>query len=243
MFEQAGSVDLVDFVFKSLSNRRNIRFEDRSNYIYAGDPEFQIGMADNPTLVIGDSVSAFRNGNVGIGTTSPTNILSLGGLANRIIWTERGTVADTAGYNLTVRVGGATVGATNKNGGQLILTGGISTGTGTSSVLLQTCPAGSTGSSDNTLATMLEITGNALSFFGVTAVTRQTELTDELTTITHTAPGTPDYALQDLTDTGGFGFTTKDEGNTLLSVVANLQTRVNELETKLTSYGLLIDVD
>ncbi|PIS14922.1 hypothetical protein COT64_00055, partial [Candidatus Shapirobacteria bacterium CG09_land_8_20_14_0_10_39_12] len=28
MFEQAGSVDLVDFVFKSLNNQRNIRFED-----------------------------------------------------------------------------------------------------------------------------------------------------------------------------------------------------------------------
>lgn len=63
--------------------------------------------------------------------------------------------------------------------------------------------------------------------------------TAALTTITFTAPGTPDYALQDLTDTGGFGFKTKDEGNTALSVIANLQARVTQLETKLKVYGLL----
>ena len=58
-------------------------------------------------------------------------------------------------------------------------------------------------------------------------------LTTALTDITHTAPGTADYALQDLTDTGGFGFKTKDEGNTLLAVVANLQARLAEVETQL----------
>lgn len=63
--------------------------------------------------------------------------------------------------------------------------------------------------------------------------------TAALTTITFTAPGTPDYALQDLTDTGGFGFKTKDEGNTALAVIANLQARVTQLETKLKVYGLL----
>ena len=63
--------------------------------------------------------------------------------------------------------------------------------------------------------------------------------TTALTDITFIAPGTPDYAVQDLTDTGGFGFKTKDEGNTVLSVIKNLQTRVGELETKLATYGLL----
>lgn len=63
--------------------------------------------------------------------------------------------------------------------------------------------------------------------------------TAAFTTITFTAPGTPDYALQDLTDTGGFGFKTKDEGNSALSVIANLQTRVAQLESKLATYGLL----
>lgn len=63
--------------------------------------------------------------------------------------------------------------------------------------------------------------------------------TAALTTITFTAPGTADYAIQDLTDTGGFGFATKDEGNSVLSVVANLQARVAELESKLQTYGIL----
>ena len=35
------------------------------------------------------------------------------------------------------------------------------------------------------------------------------------------------------------GFATKDEGNTVLSVIANLQTRVEELETKLQAHGLI----
>lgn len=77
-------------------------------------------------------------------------------------------------------------------------------------------------------------------------VTPQTELTDELTTITHTAPGTPDYAIQDLIDSSAgacFGFATKDEGNSVLAVIANLQARVNELETKLVALGLLADAD
>jgi hypothetical protein len=63
--------------------------------------------------------------------------------------------------------------------------------------------------------------------------------TAALTTITSTAPGTADYAIQDLTQTTPFGFATKDEGNTVLSVIANLQARVSQLETKLAVYGLL----
>jgi hypothetical protein len=85
--------------------------------------------------------------------------------------------------------------------------------------------------------------GTNIGFFGVAPTTRQTELTDELTTITCTAPGTPDYAIQDLVNIAGYGFVTKDEGNSVLKVIANLQTRVNELETKLTAYGLLQDAD
>ena len=53
-----------------------------------------------------------------------------------------------------------------------------------------------------------------------------------LTTITHTAPGTPDYALQNLTTTTPYGFATQDEGNTLLSVAKNLQVRVTDLENR-----------
>lgn len=64
-------------------------------------------------------------------------------------------------------------------------------------------------------------------------------LTTQLTSITHTAPGTADYAVQDLVDSACFGFVTKDEGNTVLKVILNLQVRVAELEDKLQALGLL----
>ena len=63
--------------------------------------------------------------------------------------------------------------------------------------------------------------------------------TAALTTITSTAPGTADFAIQDLVNSSAFGFVTKDEGNTVLAVIANLQTRVAELESKLQTYGML----
>lgn len=78
-----------------------------------------------------------------------------------------------------------------------------------------------------------------IGFLGATAVTRPTALTTTKTSITHTAPGTPDFAIQNLTNSSGYGFATQDEGNTVLSVILNLQTRVNELETKLQALGLL----
>jgi hypothetical protein len=64
-------------------------------------------------------------------------------------------------------------------------------------------------------------------------------LTTQLTSITSTAPGTPDYAIQDLINSSAWGFATKDEGNTVLSVIANLQTRVAQLESRLTALGLI----
>jgi hypothetical protein len=67
----------------------------------------------------------------------------------------------------------------------------------------------------------------------------QAAMTAQLTTITFTAPGTPDYAVQDLTQTSPFGFVTKDEGNSVLKAVANLQTRLAEVETRLKALGVV----
>lgn len=78
-----------------------------------------------------------------------------------------------------------------------------------------------------------------LGFYGVATVVRPTALTTQLTTITATAPGTPDYAIQDLVLATGYGFVTADEGQSVLKVILNLQTRVSELETKLQGLGLL----
>lgn len=71
--------------------------------------------------------------------------------------------------------------------------------------------------------------------YGNDPVAQGAALTAALTTITHTSPSTADYAIQNLTNSSPYGFASQDEGNTVLSVIANLQTRVNELEARLDS--------
>jgi hypothetical protein len=88
-------------------------------------------------------------GNLGISTASPSYLLSLGGNSDRTIGMERHTTSNTAGNSLNIRAGGATLGATDKSGGTVIITSGISTGTGTSSIAFQTVPSGSSGTIDN----------------------------------------------------------------------------------------------
>ena len=155
------------------------------------------------------------SGNVGIGTTEPNRTLGIGGLVARNIGMERGTVANTAGFALTLNAGAATVAATNKAGGILYLDGGISTGTGVSGVEIRTSPAGSTGTADNSVATMIKVSGNTLGFYGVTAVVRPTALTA----------------------TGTYTLNTGDAGSDM--EITLMRTRINELETKLQSLGFL----
>ena len=163
---------------------------------------------------------------------------------------------------------------TNITGWKLQVQSGVSTGNATpSKLVLRGTTVGSTGTTPQTVTDVLEITdantitladavnfvlnattgtkiGTAttqkLGFFNATPIVQPTEITDELTSITHTAPGSPDFAIQDLIDSGvasAFGFATKDEGNTVLSVILNLQARVNELETVLSTLGLVADAD
>lgn len=112
--------------------------------------------------------------------------------------------------------------------------------------------AGTTFSADFTLNDGVDIITNAttgssfgtattqkISFYGVAPVVQPTALTAADTTITHTAPSVADFAIQALTTTTPFGFVTADEGHTVLQVIANLQTRVNELETKLQALGAI----
>lgn len=71
------------------------------------------------------------------------------------------------------------------------------------------------------------------------ADTQAAALTAQLTTLTHTAPSTPDYALQNLVQNTGFGFVTADEGNSVLKVIVNLQTRLAEVEAALEGAGIV----
>jgi hypothetical protein len=81
--------------------------------------------------------------------------------------------------------------------------------------------------------------GGTAGFYGTNPVVQGAALTAQSTTITSTAPGTPDFAIQDLTQTTPFGFVTKDEGNTVLAVIANLQTRLAQVEARLEAIGLI----
>lgn len=120
--------------------------------------------------VDGNSTGTLIAGNIGIGTTAPTNLLSLGGNTARTVWMERHTTADTAGNNLTLQAGGATSAATDKSGGGLILSGGTATGTGSSNISFQTASAqGSTNTTDNAPTTKMTILGSGKVGIGTAA--------------------------------------------------------------------------
>lgn len=161
------------------------------------------------------------------------------------------TTLTRATTNIGVRIARPTTGTTNY-ALQLSDTGGTADGGityGTDTTLYRS--AVSTLKTDGKLHVGGELEldgalnhdGANVGFFGTAPATQQTELTDELTPLTSSAPGTPDYAIQDLVNAGGYGFVTLDEALTVLSVVKNINTRVNELETKLVAYGLLVDAD
>jgi hypothetical protein len=95
----------------------------------------------------------------------------------------------------------------------------------------------SSGNEDGTI--LGQSSSDLIGFYGATPVDRPAALTAQLTSITHTAAGTPDYAIQDLTNSSGYGFVTKDEGNTVLAVVANLQARLAQVEARLEELGLI----
>ena len=89
------------------------------------------------------------NGNVGIGTSSPSSILSLNGDAAQTFGMERHTTANTAGNAFTIQAGGATSGATDKIGGALFLSSGTSTGNQRSVIVFSTPTPGVSGTADN----------------------------------------------------------------------------------------------
>jgi hypothetical protein len=110
----------------------------------------------------GDAWFDLSAGNFGIYTTAPSYSLSFGGDAARIIGLERMSTAG-AGNTLSVLAGGAHAGDTDANGGNVLLTSGIATGNGSSSILFQTVVAGQgTGTTDRAPATSMTLASNAL---------------------------------------------------------------------------------
>jgi len=82
-------------------------------------------------------------------------------------------------------------------------------------------------------------TGTSIGFFSTPPTTKASALTVGLTSLAQAGSFTPDYAIQAMTNTTPYGFVTADEAETVLSIISNLQARVNDLESTLSSYGLL----
>ncbi len=126
-----------------------------------------LGTSDNNALrFITNNTEVVRltaTGRLGLGTSTPSSILSASGQSAQIFNLERNVTADTAGNSLTILSSGATVGATNRAGGNLILSSGISTGTGTSSILVNVYKAGSSGTADNSSTNIVSFNGTDLS--------------------------------------------------------------------------------
>lgn len=98
-----------------------------------------------------DGTSHVFGDKVGLGTIVPTQDLSFDGTAARVWWMERHTTANTAGNTLTIQAGGATSAATDKAGGNVIISPGASTGTGRVNARIKGYTvATATGTSDNT---------------------------------------------------------------------------------------------
>lgn len=72
----------------------------------------------------------------------------------KYIGIERQDLYDTYGNPLVIHSGGASLGSTNKVGGDLILQSGISTGTAKSKIVMYVPSAGSSGSDDNVPAAL-----------------------------------------------------------------------------------------
>jgi hypothetical protein len=108
------------------------------------------------------------NGRLGLlGDNNPTADVELHGNVGRIIGMDRGFAA--AGQQLTLSAGSPTAGGSNKLGGNLVLTGGISTGTGISNVILQVSPGIAAATTDNTLIEIARFTPTGLQLDGTTS--------------------------------------------------------------------------
>lgn len=170
--------------------------------------QYQIGYyAATGTVISGDAnittdasnnlIISGTNSTLAIGTNTVTNAVNIIGTSAETIGMVRGT---SVGNNLTIAAGGGLSGGTNKNGGILILSSGITTGTGSSNIQFLTYPTGSTGASDNTA-----LTAPTLSATGATGTTAATTLQGNAGSGSNQNGGTLTLASGVSTGTGSSG--------------------------------------
>ena len=97
-------------------------------------------------------------------TAAPDFDIALGNAAAKTMGIQRQTAAATAGVGFTISGDGATAGSTDKNGGNLTLTGGTPTGTGVSTIVLNAAGGGSTGTSDTAPTTTATVKYDRVDF-------------------------------------------------------------------------------
>lgn len=148
------------------------------------------------------------NSRVGILTSTPSTTLSFASEATRTVAIERRTTTNVAGNSLSIQAGGATLGATDKAGGSLILRSGISTGTGSSSIFLQTYTPSTTGTTDNTLVTRATINNSGLAVAGILSLTPTTTTPNAVFTIGGTSDTANGTVMNVVTTLSGSGILT-----------------------------------
>jgi hypothetical protein len=128
--------------------------KDTTHYLETAwlDPDFaRISTGGGQPLAL----QVLSGGNVGIGTTTPNNLLSLSGQSAASFGMDPNPNPGVAGNGLTITGGSASIGATDQPGGDLILASGNGTGLGASgNSRIQT--AGSAGASGTTGDTLID---------------------------------------------------------------------------------------
>jgi hypothetical protein len=150
------------------------------------------------------------------GSATATYTISLNGNEDQYIALERNT-ATTDGKALYILAGKPKVGGTDKQGGNLILSSGDGTGTGTSSIIFKTAQAAVTGVSATIAETKITINGNGdfypnfsqLQNLGRTSVCWDTLFVDNLVSCDTNGVNIPSFNITTLTsETTKYSYTT-----------------------------------
>jgi FtsZ-binding cell division protein ZapB len=166
-------------------------------------------------------------GNIGIGTSTPNSSLSFGGEVARTISMER-TTAGTNGYDMNITAGAAKSATSNLNGGNLVLSSGISTGSASSNIMFKTATPGASATTDRTPDIKMVITGAGYVGIANTSPSYELDVTGSVRATAYLY--TSDKRLKDdiqtvggldlISKLRGVSFVWKDSGKKAVGVIA-----------------------